>query len=345
MNVSRICGPCVFGIVVACWAGAQAADEPVLIPAFDGDFWTVSGDPDLGEWTNEKQQPVDFGVWQAWGGTWQLWSCIRKTNCGGSTRLFYGWEGKRLTDTDWFPVGIVMTADPKYGERVGGLQAPHVIAIEGMYHMFYGDWSNICLATSRDGKKFTRALNKKGRPQLFGDSANDEDVLDKDGRPRVEAEKPEQMWSNTRDAMVLPIGDVYYCYYTAFPNRKGTVYCRTSKDLTAWSDPIKVACGGQAGSHAGSAECPHVVHRHGWYYLFRTQRYGENMQTSVYRSKDPLDFGIDDDRFFVCRMPVAAPEIVRHQGQDYIATLKRSLKGIEIARLKWVPQPADTTEP
>jgi len=234
-----------------------------------------------------------------------------------------------------------MTADPKYGERVGGLQAPHVLAIEGVYHMFYGDWSNICLATSRDGKKFTRVLNKKGRPQLFGDSANYDDVLDKDGRPRVEADKPEQMWSNTRDAMVLPIGDTYYCYYTAFPNRKGAVYCRTSKGLKAWSDPIKVAYGGQAGTHAGSAECPHVVHRHDWYYLFRTQRYGKNMQTSVYRSKDPLDFGINDDRFFISRIPVAAPEIVHHEGKDYIATLKRSLKGVEIARLKWVPQTSE----
>jgi len=72
MNLSRICGSCVFGIVVACWAGAQAANEPVLIPAFDGDFWTVSGDPDLGEWTSEKQQPVDFGVWQAQDGTWGM---------------------------------------------------------------------------------------------------------------------------------------------------------------------------------------------------------------------------------------------------------------------------------
>jgi hypothetical protein len=86
-------------------------------------------------------------------------------------------------------------------------------------------------------------------------------------------------------------------------------------------------------------ECPHVVHRHGWYYLFATQRYGKNMLTHVYRSKDPMDFGRTDDSRYVCTLPVAAPEIVHHEGQDYLATLKRSLKGIEIARLKWIPKP------
>ena len=75
--------------------------------------------------------------------------------------------------------------------------------------------------------------------------------------------------------------------------------------------------------------------RHGWYYLFRTQRYGQNALTTVYRSKDPLDFGVRDDRCLVGTLPVAAPEIVVHEGQDYIAALLPSLKGIQIARLKW----------
>jgi hypothetical protein len=79
-----------------------------------------------------------------------------------------------------------------------------------------------------------------------------------------------------------------------------------------------------------------VVFRQGWYYLFRTQRYGRDARTSVYRSKDPLNFGIDDDRFFLCELPIAAPEIVRHEEQDYIAALLPNLKGIQIARLDWV---------
>lgn len=313
---------------------AAPADEPVLVPQIVEPWWQVAGQPDLGEWTSEEQQPVDFGVWQAGDGTWQLWSCMRKTKCGGSTRLFYRWEGKKLTDPNWEPKGIAMTAEPKYGETLGGLQAPHVIVVDGVYYMFYGDWSDICLAQSLPsvgdrrsptewaGKTFSRVLNYLGHPQLFTEDTPDE-------------------WANARDPMVLPVGETYHCYYTAFPGRKGAVYCRTSRDLKKWSDSKIVAFGGSAGTGPTSAECPHVVYHEesGYYYLLRTQRYGQQAQTSVYRSKDPMDFGIDDDRCLVCRLPVGAPEIIRHEGQWYIASLLPSLAGIRIARLEWRPAP------
>ena len=78
-----------------------------------------------------------------------------------------------------------------------------------------------------------------------------------------------------------------------------------------------------------------VVRLEGYFYLFRTQRYGEKEQTSVYRSKDPFDFGVDDDRHFVGTMPVAAPELILHENQWYIAALNSKLDGIRIAKLKW----------
>ena len=34
-------------------------------------------------------------------------------------------------------------------------------------------------------------------------------------------------------------------------------------------------------------------------------------------------------------LPVAAPEIIEHEGQTYIASLLPSLKGIRIAKLEW----------
>jgi hypothetical protein len=301
-------------------ASLSAADEPVLVPQIDGDWWQVAGDPDLGEFTDPKQQPVDFGVWQAADGTWQLWSCIRHTKCGGHTRLFHRWEGRELTDPDWQPMGIAMQADPQFGEQPGGLQAPHVIKVGGEHRMFYGDWVNICQATSTDGKTFERVLNEDGKAGMFSQGAG----------------------ANTRDPMVLPVGDQYHCYYTAFPHRLGAVYCRTSGDLRNWSDSKTVSMGGSAGAGPTSAECPFVAYHQesGYYYLFRTQRYGPNAQTSVYRSADPLDFGINDDRCLVCRLPVAAPEIIEHEGRQYIASLLPSLKGIRIARLKWAPRPS-----
>jgi hypothetical protein len=291
---------------------ARAEDQQTL-PQIDGEWWTVAGDPDLGNLTDPKQQPVDFAVWQAADGTWQLWSCIRHTKCGGKTRLFHRWEGKRLTDRNWQPMGIALQADPKVGETSGGLQAPHVMRTDNSYYMFYGDWENICVASSRDGKSFQRRIADNGRTGMFSESPG----------------------ANTRDPMVVRIGELWHCYYTAYPNRKGAVYCRTSRDTKIWSDSKMVAFGGQAGTGPGSAECPFVMLYAGNYYLFRTQRYGTNAQTSVYCSKNPMDFGVENDAHFIGTLPVAAPEIILHQGQYYIAALLPSLKGIQIARLKW----------
>jgi hypothetical protein len=288
----------------------------VLVPEIGSDWWVVAGDPDLGPLTDPKQQPVDFAIWQAADGTWQLWSCIRNTRCGGNSRLFYRWEGEKLTDPGWKPVGIAMQADAAYGETPGGLQAPYVLRVGDVFCMFYGDWEHICLATSADGKTFTRRLNPHGAAGMFTEGPG----------------------ANTRDPMVLRIGDLYYCYYTAFPNQQGAVYCRTSADLRDWSDSRVVAFGGSAGKTPCSAECPFVVHHEqaGCFYLFRTQRYGIDAQTSVYRSEDPLCFGIDEDeKYLMGRLPVAAPEIVWHAGRHYIAALLPELKGIRIARLAW----------
>jgi hypothetical protein len=307
------------GTLFALVSGVLAAAEPVLVPEIDGEWWTVAGDPDLGRFTTPKQQPVDFAVWQAVDGTWQLWSCIRGTACGGRSRLFYRWQGARLTDRDWEPKGIAMQADESFGETPGGLQAPHVVKVENEHYMLYGDWENICLAKGVDGKTFARQLMPNGKAGMFTEGSG----------------------NNTRDIMVLRVGNLWHGYYTAYPDRLGAVYARTSKNLREWSASRKVAFGGSAGTGPFSAECP-FVHYHkdsGFYYLFRTQRYGQNAQSSVYRSKDPLDFGIEDDRYLVGRLPVAAPEIVESEGSLYMAALLPSLKGIQIARLKFVPKP------
>lgn len=303
----------LFSILVLHSVGAAA----VMMPVIEGEWWTVAGDPDLGAYTDAKQQPVDFAVWQASDGTWQLWSCIRATKCGGKTRLFHRWEGKSLTEPNWKPMGIAMEARPEHGETPGGLQAPHVVKIGGMHHMFYGDWESICVATSDDGKAFTRRINADGKTGMFTEGHG----------------------HNTRDAMVIRIADQWHCYYTAYPNKQGAVYCRTSKDTRAWSDSKTVAFGGEAGTNAFSAECPFVAELNpGEFYLFRTQRYGQNAISRVYHSRDPLNFGVNDDAHLVCSLPVAAPELIRHEGKWYMAALLPSLKGIQMARMSWKPK-------
>jgi len=299
--------------------GGQTAEIPTTarprrVPSIAGPWTQIAGDPDLGALTTAKQQPVDFGIWQAANGMWQLWSCIRGTKEPGNTRLFYRWESPRLTDAKWRPAGIAMHSDPAAGEVAGGLQAPFVFRTGRRFTMFYGGWDAICSATSADGISFERALDADGRATLFGEPCG-----------------------NPRDPMVIRIGGLWHCYYTAHPGNRGADYCRTSTDLRTWSDSRIVASGGRAGDGPYSAECPFVAEpAPGEYYLFRTQRYGEQAQTSVYHSRDPLDFGIGDDSgHFVCTLPVAAPEIVRDRGHWYIAALLPSLKGIQIARLDW----------
>ena len=295
-----------------------AAEAP-LTPRLAGDWWTVGGDPDLGPLTDPRQQPVDFGIWQAADGTWQLWSCVRHTKEPGKTRLFHRWEGAKLTDVNWMPKGIAMQADPALGETQGGLQAPYVLRHDGRFWMFYGDWTNICLASSTDGKSFTRHRNTEGGPQL-----NFAGRIDRD--------------RNGRDPMVLRVGGKWHCYYTAHPGNKGFDYARTSDDLINWSEERVVAARGKSGDGPYSAECPFVVEPlAGHFYLFRTQVYGKNAQTMVYHSRDPLDFGIDNDvEHHVTTLPVAAPEIFQHEGRWFMAALLPTLKGIQISRLEWV---------
>ncbi|MGA2563809.1 MAG: hypothetical protein ABSF96_09630 [Steroidobacteraceae bacterium] len=323
----------VLGLYYCC--STSLAAEKVLVPQIEGNWWQVAGSPDLGQYTTEGQQPVDFAVWQAADGTWQLWSCIRATSYPGATRLFYRWEGGRLADSNWKPMGIAMTSDPSLGEMEGYLQAPYVMRYHGEFLMFYGGGNQIALAKSKDGKTFERRLMPDGKVAMFTDGVG------------------------TRDPDVLRIKGLFYLYYSANPGtalassdlrtpveRKSLLaspnadYLRTSKDLVKWSEPTRVAFGGAAGTGPWSAECPFVYFHKasGYYYLFRTQHYGENAQTSVYRSKDPTNFGINDDRYLVETLPVAAPEIIESDGQLYIAALLPSLKGIQIAKLTWAPK-------
>jgi hypothetical protein len=318
-------------IILSLQARAQQSAAPV--PEIDGSWWQIAGNPDLGSYTTEKQQPVDFAVWQASDGTWQLWSCIRGTKAGKNNRLFYRWEGKGLTRKDWKPMGIAMEADTSLGEAHAGLQAPHVWKEKNRYYMVYGDLNRICLAMSRDGKQFTRVLNEKGQSDIFSGP----------------------YW-NARDPMMLRENGLYYCYYMGHSSPSGimekngqkvkgfksAVFVRTSADLRHWSEPLIVSAGGEAATKTdwfgGDTECPFVVKRGGYYYLFRNQVYGEKSLNTQYASRNPFDFGVDRDIFRTGSLPVAAPEIVYYRGEYYIVALNPGLDGIRMAKLHWKPQ-------
>ncbi|MHC4437612.1 MAG: glycoside hydrolase family protein [Planctomycetota bacterium] len=321
-NISRIH---ILLVVLGIFTSTINASEPIFVPKIDGEWWQVAGNPMEHKYATERQEPVDFAVWQAADGTWQLWSCIRNTTAGGKkgkTRFFYCWEGQNLTDTNWKPKGIAMEADASVGETPGGLQAPHVVKVGDIYHMFYGDWVNICRATSKDGKNFTRVIQANGKTGMFNEG---------DGE-------------HARDPMILKVGNRYHCYYTAHSmrspakNHRGVNYCRISTDLQNWGPSKIVAEGSVYGKGPYCAECPHVVYlpESKRYYLFNTQRYGRRQHATVFSSADALNFGLNDNRFEVTTLSVAAPEIILFDGRYYIASLMPSLEGIQIARLKWV---------
>lgn len=290
------------------------ASPEKLTPVIEGDWVRIASNPDLGQWTSPEQEPVDFAIWQAADGSWQLWSCIRKTLHPGRTRVFHRWEGSSLEEGDWEPRGITFTGDGAIGETVGGMQAPHVIKVDGQYRMYYGDYRHICLALSEDGKAFEKVLLEYEMAGLFG-------------------EGPTAM---ARDPMLIQIGPLWYCYYTAQPDGEMGIRVRTSSDLVRFSEPRIVMTGGQSGTDWWNFECPHVVRVGEYFYLFHTQRYDKgNQQTSVYASADPTYFGINDDSNFVCHLPVAAPEIVYDRGTMYLAALTPELDGIRLVRLGW----------
>ncbi len=127
-------------VALAALDRTKAADpEPALalVPVPGEQWWQVAGNPDLGEFTSDQQEPVDFAIWQVADGSWQLWSCIRHTNHPGRTRVFHRWEGAALTEPDWTPKGITFRGDGTVGETVGGMQAPHVVHIGGAFYLFH----------------------------------------------------------------------------------------------------------------------------------------------------------------------------------------------------------------
>ena len=155
-----------------------ALKGPIDVPEVDSPWWQIARNPDLGELTGiltkkeaeeqrgRRQEPVDFAIWQATDGTWQLVSCIRSTSYPGSTRLFYRWEGKRLTDPMWEPKGIFATSDLKVGHVEGRMQAPHCFRYGGKYYFFYNSTGAHCMI-SDDGKNFTHHKNIAGDYQFF----------------------------------------------------------------------------------------------------------------------------------------------------------------------------------
>lgn len=242
----------------------------------------------------------------------------------------------------------MVRADRSAGESIDDwrtrewLQSPFVVTQGGQWFMFYGGhgtgqradgsaaWNGvggvnaetdcqICLMTSDDGRTWTRRRNAQGQSRLFlgPGEARDPCVVSVDGR-----------WH------------VYYAGYQDANQLRPGVFLRTSDDLVHWSDWALVHSNlqGRFGSGGWRCECPHVVYRDGYYYLFRTESYVRR-RTHVSRSENPNDFGIEiaSDKH-VGLIEVGAPEVIidPDTGQEYITSNHDPDRGTMICRLSWV---------
>lgn len=284
----------------------------MLMPRVVGAWWTIATNPDLGEFSAATQQPMDFSIWQAADGSWQLGACVRGTACGGEGRLLWRWQSDSLNDEHWKSAGLLLQADTDAGETLGGLQAPYVVYQSGQYHMVYGDWVNICYATGKDGKHFKRVLQTNGLSALFN----------------------EGKLNNTRDPMLFAHKGIFYMYYTGVVDDVGAIYCRTSSDLMNWGSSSIVSRGGVGGSGPSDAECAFVTQADTseLFYLFRWHSDGN---TAVFRSNNMLDFGIDNDDRKIASLPVEVARIIQTEQGMYISSLKEDYTGIRLARFEW----------
>ena len=324
-----------------------------LRPVLDGE-WQLIGPPPVGlderlpgppvpTDGGEHNACVDHHILQSTDGAWHLWACVRRTRVG---RVLYHWETARWLDCPWRDTGEFIRADRAAGECVHDwdgqewLQSPFFVHHDGRYYMFYGGHATggtggasdgiayadpalpmqMCLMTSPDGRAWTRHRDPNGFSRVFVGPGE------------------------VRDPCILRIGELWHCYYAGFSNgdkHRPGFYCRTSRDLVHWSYYTCIHMDLTLAPGRWATECPHVVERDGYFYLFRTEDYYRR-KTHVFRSANPLDFGVGDaSAHYVCTFPAAAVEIYQIDGQECISSSHDPRRGTQLARLRWVDDTAD----
>jgi len=332
-----------------------------LRPKLDGDWWLIASPPDLtgilpgaerhmagwraagGE--KEHNAPVDHHLFQGPDGSWHLWGCVRETAVG---RILYRWETRDIRRSPWRATGEIIRCDPSAGECNNDwngeewMQSPFIVSDGGVYYMFYGGHSTdadeagnplpngisererrgrtacqMCLMTSTDGRTWTRHRDERGFSRVFTGPGE------------------------VRDPCVIRIDGLWHCYYAGFSDddqsRPG-FFVRTSTDLVNWSDWKMVHQDLNIAPGNWQTECPHVVFRGGYYYLFRTEDYYK-ARTHVYRSEDPYDFGVGDARAkYVGVFPAAAVEVYEIEGAEYVTSSHNPMVGTQMCRIEWVEE-------
>ncbi len=305
--------------ILAALAGLQGAEGKPEIPFLEGGWRRIAAPPKLERFGTGKEQTVDFTIFRAADGTWQLVSCIRNTAHPGDGRLLYRWEGKSLEDADWEPRGIFLTSDAKLGHREGRAQAPHCVLEEGTYWLFYSSTGAHAL-TSKDGKAFEPARAADGAFRFF-DMPRDLALFD----------------HRARDGK-------WYAFFTdirpgKYPERKDhTVSYRTAPRLAGpWSaekTDVGVVSPSPPGYLFAMAESPFVLERGGW--LYRLEQLNVLASRDLSRWEGPPVASLAGPNVF----EYLAPELVVDGDRTWLAAYRDHGKaGIFLARLGWKRAP------
>lgn len=287
--------------------------EGGLVPVLTGPWIKLAGRPPLEKWATEKAEPVDFTVFQADDGRWQLISCIRHTSHPGGTRLLYRWSSDELTKEDWRPEGIFLSSSEELNHAEGVIQAPFYVKDAGKHYLFYNS-RGAHLLTSNNGIDF----------EPFGRQA---------------------VFPMGRDVCILDDRDAsgkWIAYYTSPEKginpatRDHTIRARTAENLSGpWSEsaveisPITPPAEGYTFVYA---ESPFVIKRGDHYFRFE--------QLEVFRSADPMKWNGPPVARLAPRDPLKrlAPEIVTDGEQDYLVAYQwrgRDPRGVYLVKLDW----------
>lgn len=330
-----------------------------LRPVLDGEYRLIGPNPDLSHMLEgdeehrvafergrqgEHNASVDHHIVRDHEETYHLWGCVRSTAVG---RVLYHWQSDDLERAPWTSTGEAVRADQNAGESIGEpngeefIQSPYFVELEGRYFMFYGGHRSgmdadgrpvpapaipgepdqavgqICLMTSDDGVRWERHRNPDRTSRLFLGPGM------------------------SRDPCVVCIDGLWHMYYAGYvdpkqPEAGAGFVVRTSQNLLDWSDWRLIHRDPRYGAHHTDTECPFVIEKEGYFYLFRTVDY-YYCRTLVFRSEDPYDFGIGDaSSKLVGRLPAAAPELYAFGEREYVSSSHAPLFGESLAPLAWI---------